>query len=743
MKKNSLLLLAACAATASIAVADAASIVHGGKSFLKIESPFQADPMRFFDEAQIEKAHNEHGKRFSMTVSGFGSRNFNRNEAAAYYLPGGNKEVIFDAQPDYVTISENMTNEKGITFDGNANTGLYTGEAEIADPKTFNSIALAPASFTYGPTTDGPYYFNGSDNQVFAPGFVASGGINSIAYLEAASIIANNSVVSDIPNYSTADGIAEDFSVTQQNLPTNPDATFPDSQLYLMFAAKDHSTGVTAETGSGSHGEYLNTNELVSAMRTAGGTSSNPLGVGSGDGHVTFANLRFVSGANDGTNVIRMDGNQSLAIVRPWNFGIVNQSVGHWGNAADTTTQFKSIITPEIIRSSYGANFHMKFYLSEEQESFWIDVATSAQRLKSYMKLNENIITPVASITNTTEEKSQLAYQQNNGFFSANTTQPTSIEEAFAQEAFTYGKAGVMQTATKLADVEVKLGYQFSANDRFSSNAYAGVVIPTGNKATAIHIAEPIIGNGQHFGIMGGNSMQLNLHNSEDFSLVYRTDMNLRYLCQNTQKRSFDIKGSGDWSRYMLVWKSYADYLANSTTNETPYNFTPGINVFTQDVKVTPGFIAHANQALHITMGNFTAQLGWNTMLRQKENVRLAQAWAYTPVFVDCSDLHTNYINGKRTIYNDAYESTIVPADESSYNENTEYARWIITENMLNVQQAGSPATISNTPFVNLSYSWDSECCPGSINLGASYEFAMDNSYIEQATVWAGLNLSF
>ena len=45
---------------------------------------------------------------------------------------------------------------------------------------------------------------------------------------------------------------------------------------------------------------------------------------------------------------------------------------------------------------------------------------------------------------------------------------------------------------------------QFVCEENVLSNGYVGMVIPTGNKAEAIYMAEPIVGNGNHWAVGGG-----------------------------------------------------------------------------------------------------------------------------------------------------------------------------------------------------------------------------------------------
>src|SRR5438045_4070145 len=83
-------------------------------------------------------------------------------------------------------------------------------------------------------------------------------------------------------------------------------------------------------------------------------------------------------------------------------------------------------------------------------------------------------------------------------------------------------------------------------------------------------------------------------------------------------------------------------------------NYTPGINVFTADMRVTPGFQTRINQALFVRGEHFRAELGWNVMARQQECVKLSCDWDFQPAFADSSDVVGIALNPFRTIHNDS-----------------------------------------------------------------------------------------
>lgn len=347
---------------------------------------------------------------------------------------------------------------------------------------------------------------------------------------------------------------------------------------------------------------------------------------------------------------------------------------------------------------------------------------------------------------------------------------PANVTEAFAQSAWTYGKVnGCGQKITRLADIELRLGYQWMCGDCASTNWYLGVVIPTGNKGGATYIAPAVVGNGMHAGIMTGSCTEVMLTDETDYSAWYRMDVCARYLFRNIQKRSFDLLGN-EWSRYMMVWANEAAYssavdAANTlaTGGGTPdltvglaqHGYQPGINAFTTDFYVKPQFQLRLNQAVYFQGEHFRAELGWNVFARQKDCIQLACDWTAKPAFADASYVGGIGLNNNRTIYNDS-QTTCFNAVDSLLRQDgtalmtlanvelaaTDYDDFEITADQIDYNSMATPGVIVNTPYLALGYAWDSEHKP-QFSIGGSYEFTTSNRALNQWLLWGKFELAF
>ena len=435
-------------------------------------------------------------------------------------------------------------------------------------------------------------------------------------------------------------------------------------------------------------------------------------------------------------------------MLKAWNFGITAASA--WAPTTGfTAVAFNSTIAPTLKITQGGAAISYRYQFSDDPTGFFLKGSTAVQCVRSQWNWNENVVTEALAGNSATWVAG--------GFPAGDTTQPANLTQAFAQEAWNYGQVNGAQKITRLADIELLAGYEFINEPTHHTNAYIGLVIPTGNKAKGVYLAEPMVGNGGHFGLMYGGTLEIQMSHDEDFAVTTRIDGNFRYLFQNTQMRALDLKDK-PWSRYMMVWADYAAFATASTTPASEYSFTPGINQFTQSVKVTPGSQLRINSAIMLESAHFKGELGCGMMSRQSEKVKLANAWAAGTVALAASNADginnncTASVNPGRTIFNNNVLDQIAPAAASFATGNTvgnviitqaEYVANCVAQTDLNLDSAASPASLSYIPYLALGYAWGEDATPGFVNVGGSYEFTLQNTITNQWQVWAKLGFSF
>ncbi|MBP7854345.1 hypothetical protein KAZ82_00230, partial [Candidatus Babeliales bacterium] len=490
------------------------------------------------------------------------------------------------------------------------------------------------------------------------------------------------------------------------------------------------------------------------------------------------------------------------------------------GSGLITNPTFDSTICPTWSYAHVGAGFALRYQFSDDKQGFFGVISTAVQNVRSKFCLNETIAAeatainadnfPAVDVTLTTTTVSPYGVVLTAGTNANNTTvsattyaandfvtllnvtatatptgsinpayigtnfpaeantdtyAPTSVSAAFQQDAWLYGKISNCNKITRLADIELSLGYQWFCGDCASTNWYLGIVIPTGNKPCATYIAPAVVGNGQHVGIMTGSCTEIMLSDSADYSSWYRVDMCWRYLFRNTQKRSFDLVGNS-WSRYMMVYADEAAYsaavdalntLAEDSSGQAIRNYTPGINVFTTDFYIKPQFQGRINQAVYFQAEHFRAELGWNTFMRQKDCVQLACDWTTAPAFADSSYLGGIALNNNRTIYNDSQTTAynvVSCANRTNSTPNayvttenvllaaTNYDDFAIGEELIDFDSVATSAAVTNTPYLLLGYAFSGDYHP-QFSIGGSYEFTTSNRALNQWLVWGKFEIAF
>ena len=197
------------------------------------------------------------------------------------------------------------------------------------------------------------------------------------------------------------------------------------------------------------------------------------------------------------------------------------------------------------------------------------------------------------------------------------------------QEPIKYGKVSGQRTKGGLADVHLRLGWDFVNRQRGYAGLAGFVVIPTGNRPDSEFLFEPIVGNGRHWEVgatFSGRGLAWEADGEQE--LNFFVDISFSQLLKARQRRSFDLRKPTDcqgvecddkrpnWaSRYMLfkVFEdgNYADRL------------TPVINHTTLHCDVSIAFQMDAVFMFGYTCGNFLFDVGYNGWIRSKEKINI------------------------------------------------------------------------------------------------------------------------
>jgi hypothetical protein len=402
---------------------------------------------------------------------------------------------------------------------------------------------------------------------------------------------------------------------------------------------------------------------------------------------------------------------------------------------------FRSEISIRPEQSVVGVGFEARksFCMNEEKgRGFWGSISFPVVRVKNDLRFRENIINDGGGAAQNADlDHSAVG----------------SMQEAFMQPEWAFGKIRPeSMKETGVADVELKLGYEWVQQEPFHLESYLGILVPSGNRPNGEFLFQPIVGNGKHWGVIFGNSLGIEIWANEatDRSIRMEYSSHTQYLFRNTQCRSLDL-ACKPWSRYIEVYRdqdqaSIADILP--TTAFIQHYATPGINVLTVPLKVRPGFSHNMTTAGVFRTSGWQLEGGYNLFVRQAECVKLACPWQEGPAIkYHSGDGATNPIRditGNFRLETITVNTSVAQGQEGNRINLADYKFNLIKQEDLDLNSAVHPCTISHTIYGALGYQWDDYSYPFFVNAGGSYEFNKgNNAGIERWTFWGKMGVSF
>jgi hypothetical protein len=410
----------------------------------------------------------------------------------------------------------------------------------------------------------------------------------------------------------------------------------------------------------------------------------------------------------------------------------------------DASTQFLSEVTIKPQQTTIGAGFEWRYHFWTNEEKghcWWFSIALPIVYVRNDMNFDEKIINPGGGVATTGLPAGKVVFG--------------SLKEAFEQEAWNFGKIKTEGSLHKtgVAELDIRLGYEWLQYDPCHLESFVGILIPTSNKPKAKYLFEPIVGNGGHFAIEWGATYSMNIWENIDREMLLTMEHSAvnKYLFQRSQIRSLDLVNK-PWSRYIELYASQADAQAALDADDT-LSATPGINILTQKVDVTPGYQFQLNSAFIFDWRRFTLEGGFNFLARQSERVELSNAWVESAAIKSFGG--SGFTNPVRDMTGSPYIELAVTipgaiglTDQIIPVPVANYAQSLIKEADLDLVSASTPAVLAYTLYANLGYTFNFICwrCqewPLLIDVGASYTFSNQNNVVDKWLVWGKLGLAF
>ncbi len=394
-------------------------------------------------------------------------------------------------------------------------------------------------------------------------------------------------------------------------------------------------------------------------------------------------------------------------------------------------------IEPKQTVIGVGFGYRQSFCRDEEKNrGFWFAATAPLMRVKNDLNLCEKIDRDGGGANETADENVVA-----------------NMKQAFNQKEWKFGKISPTSLKkTRLANIDLQIGYEKLNWEPCHMETYIGVHIPTGNKPEGEFLYEPVVGFGQHAGILWGGTFGVHIWDNEcndmHVRMVYAT--HCKYLFEKEQTRSFDLKNK-PWGRYIEVYKDIeqAQTAAGLDANDPQrVNLaTPGINVFTQCVDVKPGFIKDITTSVILDWKDcFQLEGGYHFHSRGSECVELASKWKEVSAIKHLSGVgQTNPIRDitgnqflEQLVLELVTNNQLIPVSVDDFDNS------IIKESDLDLSSAATPCMLVHTIYASGTYDFDYCDRPLFANLGVSYAFSgINNAVHDRWTLWLKGGISF
>jgi hypothetical protein len=343
-------------------------------------------------------------------------------------------------------------------------------------------------------------------------------------------------------------------------------------------------------------------------------------------------------------------------------------------------------------------------------EGYWIDISVPIIAMENKLTLEQqigqtNLSAPVPDLP-AAFNRSDLAYAR---------VSPESISRV------------------NLAEIKIKFGKAYMAEDHFQIIYYSGFNIPVGNKQNAKHVFDPVVGNNGHFGIIAGVNFQI-VTSRCDCPYVSCLFLNVEniFLTRNEQRRTLDLKDN-PWSRYLLLNKK----------NGGPSQNIPAATILTREVMVHPYSMVDVSVGGRFLYRGFDLEAGYDLWAHGQERLELKQCLQPIWGIAGAPDpAHPSFATtaSKSTICERKANNDMTQFDTDSQG-NPIFVP--IRDTDLNLRSGATKHTLVHK--VHLSLGWGHKGCrfDGFFGIGAWFEIPQDIGALKLAGGWFKMGGSF
>jgi hypothetical protein len=179
----------------------------------------------------------------------------------------------------------------------------------------------------------------------------------------------------------------------------------------------------------------------------------------------------------------------------------------------------------------------------------------------------------------------------------------------------------------RISDVQAAVGYDFARGENYHCGIEIRTSAPSGNRPSTKYLFDVVIGNGHHWELGGGFTSHCGIWENEINAVLVYLDANVTHLFNIESKRSFNLTGRCQGSRFMMLEEIaqgsdglfvYGDY---PSPDQYTQRLMPVINLTTLDVRTS--FAVQGDVALKFAFchKDFCLDIGYNFWGRSAEKI--------------------------------------------------------------------------------------------------------------------------
>jgi hypothetical protein len=304
----------------------------------------------------------------------------------------------------------------------------------------------------------------------------------------------------------------------------------------------------------------------------------------------------------------------------------------------------------------------------------------------------------------------------------------STITDSFTSSQRKYGKICNSQTKAGIDDIQIKILKNLCHNNYFSWDIYVLLGIPTGSGSKAIDLFEPLVGS-KHAQLGLGSYIYKNIKQYSCGSLNFLGEIKWRYGLPGKERRIFDLKDNGEWSRYLLFVKESAKSSTFFASNDLAL-----------ESNITPRNSLDIYASIHVNRNKCNFEFGYDFWYRSLEKVSLNDKYSTLANNLGIADL----VGIASLNPQSASTANISQSVEPGSNQMISNSSFItVKDSDLNLNSAASSKSISNSFYASVAYTCDWCCHPMQFGFTAAYEKGYNVNVPDNVLFWFNFDINF